>query len=305
MDLKQIDYFLALAREGNMTRAARQLNVVQPALSMQIGRLERHFGKSLFDRTPHGMHLTPAGRTLLEHAAAIRREVDRTTEEMSRLDGRISGRVAIGMITSAAQSTLASSSAKVAERYPEIRLLACEGYTDTLVEWVGAGNIDGAFVNMPKVPASLAGHAVLEEDMMFAFGAGNARTFPKRVSLDTVAGLGLVIPSRRHGLRKILDDAASEAGFVLKPRLEIDTLSAVCEIVATTDLVTVLPGVALYRALADRRLQARKIVGPSVSRSVAWVTNPRRIVSAAVTAVVDIIADDLISAASAAARAVR
>ncbi len=54
MDLKQLNYFLCLAREGNMTRAARQLNIVQPALSMQIAKLEKTFGKQLFDRAPHG-----------------------------------------------------------------------------------------------------------------------------------------------------------------------------------------------------------------------------------------------------------
>src|SRR5450631_3835393 len=81
MDLKQLNYFLCLAREGNMTRAARQLNIVQPALSMQIAKLERNFGKQLFDRTAHGVSLTPAGETLV------------------RLAGRISGRVSIGMIS--------------------------------------------------------------------------------------------------------------------------------------------------------------------------------------------------------------
>ncbi len=63
MDLKQMQYFLSLAQEGNVTRAARQLNIVQPALSMQISRLEKSLGKQLFYRTPHGMALTPAGET--------------------------------------------------------------------------------------------------------------------------------------------------------------------------------------------------------------------------------------------------
>ncbi len=61
MDLKQLNYFLCLAREGNMTRAARQLNIVQPALSMQIAKLEKTFGKKLFDRAAHGVSLTAAG----------------------------------------------------------------------------------------------------------------------------------------------------------------------------------------------------------------------------------------------------
>ena len=128
MDLKQLNYFLCLAREGNMTRAARQLNIVQPALSMQIAKLEKSFGKQLFDRAAHGVSLTPAGETLVRLAGTTTKEVERAREEMARLDGKISGRVSIGMIASAAQSTLAASSAKIAARYPEIQLLICEGY---------------------------------------------------------------------------------------------------------------------------------------------------------------------------------
>jgi LysR family transcriptional regulator, nitrogen assimilation regulatory protein len=75
MDLKQLNYFLCLAREGNMTRAARQLNIVQPALSMQIAKLERNFGKQLFDRTAHGVSLTPAGETLVRLAGTIGRKL--------------------------------------------------------------------------------------------------------------------------------------------------------------------------------------------------------------------------------------
>ena len=305
MDLKQIDYFLTLARERNMTRAARQLNIVQPALSMQIGRLEKTFGKRLFDRTPQGMSLTPAGETLLGLASAIRREVDRATEEMARLDGKISGRVAIGMITSAAQSTLAVSSAKVAEKYPEIQLLICEGYTDTLIDWTVSGELDVAIVNMPKRSIPLTAHPVLDENMMFAQSAANTTQTPKKVPLEMLSRLDLIVPSRRHGLRKILDAAASEAGFALKPRLEVDTLSAVCEIVATTDMVTILPGIALYPLLAAGRLQAKTIVKPAISRTVNWVASPRRPVSAAAAAVVNILAADLIEAAAAAALLVR
>ena len=61
MDLKQMQYFLCLAQERNVTRAARRLNIVQPALSMQIAKLETVLGKQLFFRTAQGMSLTPAG----------------------------------------------------------------------------------------------------------------------------------------------------------------------------------------------------------------------------------------------------
>src|SRR6266849_9698302 len=303
MDLKQLNYFLCLAREGNMTRAARQLNIVQPALSMQIAKLEKTFGKQLFDRAAHGVSLTPAGETLVRLAGTITKEVDRAREEMARLDGKISGRVSIGMIASAAQSTLAASSAKIAARYPEIQLLICEGYTDTLIDWVVSGELDAAIINMPQKKLSLTAHHILDEEMMLARATVNKMPLSKTVSFKRLGSLDLIIPSRRHGLRMILENAAAAGGFVLKPRLEIDTLSAVCEIVAATELVTILPGIALKPLLSAGRIRAQVISRPAILRSVSWVTNPRRIVSGA-AAVVEIISDDLTQAAKAASRLV-
>jgi len=93
MDFKQMQYFLCLAQERNMTRAARRLNIVQPALSMRIARLEASLCKQLFFRTPEGVVLTPAGEEFERLVAPIIRDIDRAREEMARLDGKIAGRV--------------------------------------------------------------------------------------------------------------------------------------------------------------------------------------------------------------------
>ena len=305
MDLRQMQYFLCLAQEGNVTRAARQLNIVQPALSMQIARLEKALGKQLFHRAAHGVSLTPAGETLARLVTPIVQDIDRATDEMARLDGKISGRVSVGMITSAAQSTLATSSARIAARYPDIQLLVCEGYTETMTEWVQAGQLDIAIINTPNRRSALNIHHILDEEMMLAHAAHRRLSLPAPVPYDRLKGLDIVIPSRRHGLRRILDDAADRAGFSLQPRLEIDTLSAVCELVAGTDLATVLPGIALQPMLAAGRLKAHRMRKPSIVRSVAWVTHPRRAVSAAMSAVMEIIAADLKTAAASAAALVR
>lgn len=304
MDFKQLQYFLCLAREGNVTRAARQLNIVQPALSMQIAKLEKSLRKQLFYRSAHGVSLTPAGETLAGLAGSIMQNVDHARDEMARLDGKISGRVGIGMITSAAQSTLAASSAKIAVQYPEIQLLVCEGYTEVLLEWVATGQLDIAVVNLPPGKSSIAARHILDEEMMLAYGPSNRIELPTVVPYRRLKELGIVIPSRRHGLRRILDATAAEVDFTLNPRLEIDTLSAICEIIATTDLITVLPGIALYPDLSAGRIEAHRLRKPGIVRTIAWVTHPRRVVSAAMTAVMDIIAEDLQTAATSASRLV-
>jgi DNA-binding transcriptional LysR family regulator len=305
MEIRQMHYFLCLAEEGNVTRAARQLNIVQPALSMQIAKLEAQFGTQLFRRDPQGVSLTPAGETLLRLVTPIVRDAERVKEEMAQLDGKVSGRVKVGLITSVAQSTLAPSFATIAQKYPDVQLSACEGYTDTLIEWVASGQLDVAIINLPRRKVPLAAHHILDEEMVLGYGAANGTVFPRTLRFEDIARYDLVIPSKRHGLRLALDNTAAEAGIELRPRLEIDTLSAICAVVASTQLMTVLPSIALHHMLITGQLRARPFVRPGISRSIVWVHSPRRIVSAATRAVIDIIQYDLVEAAASAKRYVR
>jgi DNA-binding transcriptional LysR family regulator len=300
MDFKQMRYFLCLAQERNMTRAARRLNIVQPALSMQIAKLEASLCKQLFFRTPEGVLLTPAGEEFERLVAPIIRDVDRTREEMARLDGKIAGRVSVGMINSAAQTILPISARRVATTYPDIELSVCEGYSETMLEWVLTGQLDLAIVNARQRGSAPPMQHILDEEMMLAHSASSAMRLPKAVSFTSVRTIELVLPSRRHGLRRIIDDAAANAGFSLAPRLEIDTLPAICDVVASTRMSTILPGIALRGALEAGSIRARRL-RPGLTRSIAWVNNPRRIVSSAMKAVMEIVLEDLKAAAGAAA----
>ncbi|MFG1359674.1 LysR family transcriptional regulator [Xanthobacter pseudotagetidis] len=302
MDLRQMQYFLCLAETRHMTRAARQLNIVQPALSMQIARLETEFGQKLFDRGAHGVTPTMAGETLARLVSPILRDLEHAVQEMARLNGRISGRVVVGLLTSVAQSTLASSTAKVAARFPDVQLSACEAYTDTLLEWVASGQLDLAFINVPRKKPSLNASHVLDEDMVFACRRGATLSVPRDLMIEHLTRYDLVLPSRRHGLRNVLEEHAAEAGITLNPRLEIDTLPAICDVIATTELVTVLPTIALQQALAAEKVQAHRFRDRPMTRSIAVVHHPRRAMSAAAMAIVEIIRQDVIAAASSASQ---
>src|ERR1700682_3391441 len=122
MDLKQIQYFIALFEDGSVTRAAKRLNIVQPALSMQISKLETELNSQLFERGPHGMTPTDAARQMYRLYVPIMRDIDHAREQLSRHDVIVTGRISLGMVASEAQSVLPESLALFNALYPHVEV---------------------------------------------------------------------------------------------------------------------------------------------------------------------------------------
>src|SRR3954468_17523521 len=104
MDVRQLEYFVAVADELNFTRAAARCHVVQSALSYQIARLERENGVLLFDRTSRSVRLAPAGELLLPRARRILTELDIAGAELTALAGVQTGRLRLGVIGTTSQA---------------------------------------------------------------------------------------------------------------------------------------------------------------------------------------------------------
>src|SRR3954468_16143314 len=97
MDLRQLSYFVAVAEERQFTRAAERVSVAQPAVSAQIGRLERELGERLFHRDPRSVTLTAAGDALLPHARAALAAAERGRDTIASLRGMLTGRLRLGV----------------------------------------------------------------------------------------------------------------------------------------------------------------------------------------------------------------
>ncbi|MDX2203601.1 MAG: LysR family transcriptional regulator [Hyphomicrobiaceae bacterium] len=304
LELRQMHYVVCLAQEGNVTRAARRLNIVQPALSMQIAKLERSLGQKLFERIPQGVRPTAAGERLVELVAPILRDAEAATQAMQHGEGQIAGRVTIGLVASVAQCTMAQSAARAARTYPEIQLCVSEGYTETLVDWVSTGQLETAVINAPRARLPVAVAPILDEEMVLACRK-DALDIPADLGLGHLERLCLASPSKRHGLRKVLDDAAAAQGIALRPRLELDNIAALCDVVATTDLVTILPSVAVRKDIQEGRMDAYRFTSSRLVRSVAVARHPRRALSRAGAAILDLITSDLLAAAATAAKLIR
>ena len=127
MDFRQIHYFISLVEEGTVTRAAHRLNIVQPALSMQIGKLEDDVGQRLFERTKQGMIPTAAGRQMYRLFMPIMRDFSNAYAQMRSSEGAIRGHVNIGLIASITEGVLVDTLSEFSSKYPEVEVSVADG----------------------------------------------------------------------------------------------------------------------------------------------------------------------------------
>lgn len=278
MEFRQINYFIALFEEGTVTRAAHRLNIVQPALSMQIAKLEEQINQQLFERSKQGMVPTAAARQMYRLFLPIMRDFSNAHAQLLSSDGAIRGHVNVGLIASVTEGVLVDTLGDFSNRYPDVDVSVADGYTSTLVDRVSGGQLDAAIINKPRRPLALDVEHIVDEEMVLITGAGSQVNVPQGLTLRQLASLGLalVLPTRGHGLRSTIDGFAESENIELAPKFEIDSLVATVKLVEHNEVATIVPRVAVHRQLSSGTLRAHAVVSPRLVRRMVSVSHPRR-----------------------------
>lgn len=301
MELRQLRCFASVYEEGTITGAARRLNVVQPALSVQLAKLEAEVGQKLFERGRLGLQPTPAGRRMYSLFMPILRDVAQARAQMAHLSKEISGRVAVGLVTSVTNSVLSNCILECSRRHPNIEVTASDGYSTAMIDAVMSRHLDIALINRPRTKIGLPTELALEERMVLVLSPQtNRKSAPAR--LNDLGGMRLVLPSKRHGLRGIMDYHFAEHGLDVEPHVEVDSLTVISDLVKATNWVTILPRIAVHHELAAGTLVAEEIAGPGITRQLLWIHHPRRTPSAADRCFMDIMNEQLEHASAASRR---
>lgn len=298
MDLRQISYFVALFEEGSVTRAAERMNVVQPALSMQIAKLEREFDQRLFERQPKAMVPTAAGRTLHRLVQPILREIAEARATMARLSQTVSGRVNAGMLSSISMSVVPNVLARYSVAFPEVELSLADGYTTSFIDGVNEGTLDLAVINKPHRRLGLIVEPLLDEEMVLVGSCDTPVPIPIPVCMRDLTKLDLILPSTRHGLRLELDRRVGAEDITLSPKLELDLPSTIADFVARSTSFTVLPSLAVSRQLVTGELHAYRIVAPRITRQLAVIHHPENPLTPAATRFIEILLEELSATAA-------
>jgi DNA-binding transcriptional LysR family regulator len=220
MELRHLRYFIAVATEGHITRAAEQLNIQQPPLSRQIKALEQELDVQLFRRKARGVELTEAGKALLEGARAILARLDNTLDTTRRAARGEQGRISVGVTPTCMYHPFVPKVVRAfREAFPYVMLELKESPSSVLFEHLTEDQVDACFVRItPSDPTGIAIDPLLEEPMVVALPRAHtlARGRPSTpLSLQALAGETFIVYGDPHGpgIHAVAFRAFQAAGF--------------------------------------------------------------------------------------------
>jgi DNA-binding transcriptional LysR family regulator len=292
MELRQLQYLVAVAEQGSFTRAAALAHVAQPGVSAQIRRLERELGQVLLDRSGGAVQVTEAGAAVLPHARAALAAVAAVRDTVDELAGLMRGHVTVGIIgaISSPSLDLPGLMASFHHDHPGIQITLSEAGSDALIAGLRAGRLDVALVAaVPGLPAELATIVVVDEPLVLAVSHADALAKRKTTGLDAIRDRDLISLPPGTGLRAYLDDACTSMGIRPRVAFEVGDPQIAAQLAGRGLGVALLPesvttaSPAQLRAipLADPRLRGRialawKAAHPASPAARAFISHARR-----------------------------
>lgn len=268
----ELDCLAAAWRETSLTRAARALGTTQPAATLRLQRLEAAVGRPLFDRHSHGLSPTPAGAALARSVAAPLRDLARLGSGLARRREHVrAGCVPALDEMSLLAEVVARTASDWKQRYPTGTLQLSEALSSDLRRMVLNAEIDCAFVDADAAQPGLSVRPITREPMVAVSAAGSRLLGAGPVAFAALAACRLALPSRQHGLRWIVEQAAARAGLEVAPAAEIDSLAATMRLVKSGGWVTLLPVGAVRGALAAGTVQVNAVREPTLERRICLV----------------------------------
>lgn len=267
MELYQLRYFVEAASEGNITRAAKRLNIAQPALSQQLRNLEEELGARLMIRDRRGARLTAAGESFLPHARVVLEGADLARASVSDIAQLRAGRLVVASIPAMSGGWLPARLRAFRERFPAVEIRLLEGRSVEVSEMVEQGHADIGFLQFPVDSERFETGTLLDERFRIALATTHRLAERKALRLSELAGEPFVVYKGRA--RETALDACRESGFEPRISCESGELETVRALVASGLGVALLPAMAVVNPIEGLRvLELRE---PRLKRTLGWI----------------------------------
>ncbi|MFF5291784.1 LysR family transcriptional regulator [Paractinoplanes globisporus] len=215
MELRQLEYFVAVAEEANFTRAAQRVHISQSGVSAQVKALESELGAELFDRSGRVARLTEVGTVALPYARQALDAVADLRESVDAVKGLVRGHLTVGMVTGCEITPLFAALAAFHREHPGIELELVEDNSTHLIGAVRTGLADIALVGVAGAPPEhLSAQVIASEGLVALMPLGHPQASEKALPLTELIAHPLVTLPAGTGIRTAFDEACVSASLI-------------------------------------------------------------------------------------------
>lgn len=270
MEIRQLRYFVAIVDHGSLSRAARVLHIVQPALTQQIQSLEEELGTQLLHRSAQGMQATEAGKIFYEHAQAILKQISDARSAVTQITDSPSGTVELGIPQSVSAALAFPLLKAVRESYPDITFQLTEELTGNLTEQLRSGRLNLAILFDDGQLSGFHTQPLVEEDMMYVTRAGSQFACKRKtIRLEQLVRAPLILPSLQHGVRPRIEQVLREQGKSTEQVIEITSIAILKSALLADMGATILPVSPLLPEILRGEMVAVPVSDAKLSRTVS------------------------------------
>ncbi len=289
MHLRQLEYFLAIAKARSLTLAAAELGVAQPTLTRSIRALEEELGVKLFRRQPRGVELTSYGESLFRHAQTLNVQLGDAIKELRFLQDGMAGAVAIGAGPAWLRRLLPLAVARTVKRNPAIRVRVDGGFDDVLLRALSRGDVDLVVAEVPS-PETAKDYKVIpltSDRLGVACRSGHPLTRMKRVALSDLLGYPWSMPPLSTRTTRRLR-ALFVAADLAPPEIMVETesMAFLVQTVLNSDTITLTVASTIHMP-ESKGLRLVNVAGLAPRREAGVVLRKDGFLSPAAEAIVD------------------
>lgn len=262
MNVKHLNYFVEIARAGSFSRAALHLGIAQPTLSRQVNQLERDLNARLLNRNGHGVTLTDAGEKLLHHGNAAIQHLETAKQEISALQESPRDVTVVGLPAGLASQFAHPLLTFFNNRFPEAHLIIEEAYSELVQDWLNEGKLDIAIVFEGIRSISAPFDKIMDVQLYLVGSKESPFKNKKQIDVKKLKDIPLILPSRPHTQRVMLEQKARRLQFTLNIAQEATGIHVTKALVQATNIHTILPLPVFKPEIKSGDLIAVPIVNP-------------------------------------------
>jgi DNA-binding transcriptional LysR family regulator len=283
VELRHLEYFVAVAAELNFSRAAQRIHVVQSALSAAVGRLEKELGVELFDRSKRQIALTAAGEAFLEHARDVMHAAQRARTSVDVFRDQLTGTVTLGTLMSWGTLNLPAVLEEFRAANPLVTVRLRQSVTGSVghLTAIADGHMDLALVSITETGSPLVAlRELMREPMLFVCEASHPLAHRRRIELADLDGCDFIQFPPGWGIRQRLDKGFTAAGVHPVSAYEVADYAITAELIRHRLATTVLPASVAGRFPDLRAIPLRPAMTWTLSIATAAAQSENRAINA-------------------------